>query len=162
MSSRRTAKVAEAIREVVSTTVLFGLKDPRVKNVTVLGTEVSPDLKYARVKVSVRGDEKTQSLSMRGLNAARGFIQSQIAEQLQLRYTPILSFVLDDGIKKSVAASALISAALAEAGPPSTGSDEVAEGPALDSDEHHEEGRDEDHHETNTSETSPPEDLPHP
>lgn len=115
MSSRRTAKVAEAIREVVSTTILFGLKDPRVRNVTVLGTEVSPDLKYARVNVSVMGDEKSQSLCMHGLNSARGYIQSQIADRLQMRYTPILSFVLDQGVKKSVAASAVITAALQEA-----------------------------------------------
>jgi ribosome-binding factor A len=115
MSSRRTAKVAEAIREVVSTTILFGIKDPRVKNVTVLSIEVSPDLKYAKVNVSVMGDEKVQSLSMHGLNSARGFIQSQIADRLQMRYTPILKFVLDEGVKKSVAASALITAVLQEA-----------------------------------------------
>lgn len=117
MSSRRTAKVAEAIREVVSTTILFGLKDPRVKNVTVLGVEVSPDLKYAKVYVSVMGDEKTQALSLHGLNSARGFVQSQIAEKLQLRYTPILSFVVDQGVKKSVAASALIASALRDSAP---------------------------------------------
>src|SRR5579872_703649 len=64
MSSRRIAKVAEALRETISTTVLFELKDPRVKNVTVLRTEVSPDLRSAKVYVSVRGDEKTQALSM--------------------------------------------------------------------------------------------------
>src|SRR6266571_1831169 len=79
MSSRRVAKVAEALRECVSTTVLFELKDPRVQNVTVLRIEVSPDLRSARVYVSVRGDEKTQVLSMHGLRAARGFIQSRIA-----------------------------------------------------------------------------------
>ena len=82
MSSRRIAKVAEALRECVSTTVLFELKDPRVRNVTVLRTEVSPDLRSARVYVSVMGDEKTQALSMHGLRAARGFIQSKIADRL--------------------------------------------------------------------------------
>src|SRR5215510_1666446 len=95
MSSRRIAKVAEALRECVSTTVLFALKDPRVKNVTVLRTEVSPDLRSARVYVSVMGDEKAQALSMHGLRSSRGFIQAQIADRLELRYTPILSFVLD-------------------------------------------------------------------
>lgn len=113
MSSRRIAKVAEALRESISMTVLFGLKDPRVKNVTVLRTEVSPDLKAARVYVSVMGDEKTQSLAMHGLRSARGFIQSQIAERLELRYTPILSFVLDPGIKLSIEASTIIREALA-------------------------------------------------
>jgi ribosome-binding factor A len=117
MSSRRIAKVAEALRETISTTVLFRLKDPRVKNVTVLRTEVSPDLKAARVFVSVMGDETAQSLAMHGLRSARGFIQSQIAERLELRYTPILSFVLDPGIKRSIEASTIIRQALATASP---------------------------------------------
>jgi len=113
MSSRRIAKVAEALRECVSTTVLFELKDPRARNVTVLRTEVSPDLRSARVFVSVMGDEKAQSLAMHGLRSARGFIQSRIAERLELRYTPILQFVLDPGVKWSVQASSIIRDALA-------------------------------------------------
>ena len=112
MSSRRMAKVAEALREVVSTVVLFELKDPRVQNVTVLRAEVSPDLKSAKIYVSVMGDDKTQALSMHGLNAARGFIQAKIADRLQLRYTPVLRFVTDPGIKLSAQASALIREAL--------------------------------------------------
>lgn len=115
MSSRRIAKVAEALRETISTTVLFGLKDPRVKNVTVLRIEVSPDLKAARVFVSVMGDEKAQSLAMHGLRSARGFIQSQIADRLELRYTPILSFVLDPGVKVSIETSSIIRQALTDA-----------------------------------------------
>jgi ribosome-binding factor A len=131
MSSRRIAKVAEALRESISTTVLFELKDPRVQNVTVLRTEVSPDLRSARVYVSVMGDEKTQALSMHGLRAARGFIQSKIADRLDLRYTPVLTFVLDPAVKLSLQASALIREALASpaadaagpdaAGPPAAG-----------------------------------------
>src|SRR5579864_26838 len=117
MSSRRTAKVAEALRECVSTTILFALKDPRVKNVTVLRTEVSPDLRSARVYVSVMGDEKAQALSMHGLRSARGFIQSQIADRLELRYTPILTFVLDPGVKLSVQTSTIIRDALRSASP---------------------------------------------
>jgi len=112
MSSRRIAKVAEALRETISTTVLFRLKDPRVKNVTVLRAEVSPDLKIARVYVSVMGDETAQSLAMHGLRSARGFIQSQIAERLELRYTPILTFVRDPGVKLSIETSSIIRQAL--------------------------------------------------
>lgn len=112
MSSRRIAKVAEAIREIVSTVVLFELKDPRVRNVTVLRAEVSPDLRNAKVYVSVMGDEKTQSLTLHGLNSARGFIQSKIADRLQTRYTPVLRFVSDPGVKLSVETSAIIREAL--------------------------------------------------
>ncbi len=108
MSSRRAAKVAEAVREQVSTTILFGLKDPRVKNVTVTRVEVSPDLRSAKVYVSVMGDEKMQQLSLRGLESARGFLQAKLAERVQIRYTPVLHFQLDQGVKRSIEASRLL------------------------------------------------------
>jgi ribosome-binding factor A len=108
MSSRRTAKVAEAVREQVSTTILFGLKDPRVKNVTVTRVEVSSDLRSAKVYVSVMGDEKTQRLTLRGLESARGFLQAKLAERVQIRYTPVLHFQLDQGVKRSIEASRLL------------------------------------------------------
>jgi ribosome-binding factor A len=130
MSSRRTAKVAEAVREIVSTVVLFELKDPRVKNVTVLRAEVSPDLRSAKVYVSVMGDQKVQSLTLHGLNSARGFIQSKIADRLQTRYTPILQFISDPGVKLSVHASAVIREAMAQ--PPSQ---ETAESPTPSAEE---------------------------
>jgi ribosome-binding factor A len=136
MSSRRIAKVAEALRECISTTVLFELKDPRARNVTVLRTEVSPDLKSARVYVSVMGDEKTQALSMHGLRSARGFIQSKIADRLELRYTPVLTFILDPAVKLSTQASAIIRQALdstARGEEPAVDEAEAAEGPPEDS-----------------------------
>ncbi|MCA9074515.1 MAG: 30S ribosome-binding factor RbfA [Planctomycetaceae bacterium] len=108
MGNRRTAKVAEAIREIVSSTILFELRDPRVKNVTVLSVEVPTDLRTAKVFVSVMGDQAEQRLSMNGLNGARGFIQSKVADRVNLRFTPILSFELDDGVKKSVEASRIL------------------------------------------------------
>jgi ribosome-binding factor A len=108
MSSRRVAKVAEAVREQVSTSILFELKDPRVKHVTVTRVEVSPDLRNAKVYVSVMGDEKTQRLTIKGLESARGFLQAMIAERVQLRYTPILQFQLDQGVKRSIETSRLL------------------------------------------------------
>ena len=108
MGSRRTAKVAEAVREQVSTSILFGLKDPRVKYVTVTRVEISADLRSAKVYVSVMGDEKTQRLTMHGLESARGFLQAKIAERVQTRYTPILHFHLDQGVKRSIEASRLL------------------------------------------------------
>ena len=112
MKSRRTAKVAQAIMETVSSTVLFGLKDPRVSGVTVIGVDVSPDIRTAKVYVSIMGDDKQQTLCMHGLNSARGYIQSKCADRLQTRYTPVLTFVLDDSIKKSAEASRILSAVL--------------------------------------------------
>lgn len=114
--SRRTARVAEAIRETVSSTVLFELRDPRIKNVTVLHVEVSPDIRSAKVYVSVMGDERTQKLALHGLESARGFLQAKVADRVQTRYTPILKFVLDPGVKKSIEASRILREALAECG----------------------------------------------
>jgi ribosome-binding factor A len=108
MTTRRTAKVAEAIRQVVSSAILFEMRDPRVKNITVLRAEVPTDLRTAKIYVSIMGQEKDQRLSMQGLESARGWIQSRIADELQLRLTPILTFIVDPGVKKSIEVSRLL------------------------------------------------------
>jgi ribosome-binding factor A len=108
MSTRRTARVASMIREVVSTAILFELRDPRIQNVTVLGADVSPDLRYAAVRISVMGDEKMAALTMHGLTSAKGFLQSRVAEYIKSRYTPELRFVLDDTVQKAVQTSAIL------------------------------------------------------
>src|SRR4051812_12905033 len=113
MPSHRNLRVAEAIREVVSSAILFELADPRVKGVTVLGAEVTGDLRHATVFVSVMGSEAEQTLAMRGLDHAAGFLQAKVAARLQTRSTPILSFKRDDSVKKSIAMSRLIDEALA-------------------------------------------------
>ncbi len=108
MASRRIAKLTQAIREQVSTSILFGLKDPRVKNVTVTRVEVSGDAQHAKIYVSVLGDDKASALCLHGLNSARGFLQAKVAARIQTRYTPILSFELDPGIKHSVEVAKLL------------------------------------------------------
>ena len=100
--SRRLLKAAEAIRGVVSMAILTELRDPRVKNVTVVGVEVLPDMKSAKVYVSIMGSEKEQQLSLSGLQNAAGFLQKKIAERIETRYTPRLTFVLDKGVKNSL------------------------------------------------------------
>ena len=115
--SRRTARIAEAIRETVSSSILFEVRDPRVKNVTVIGAEVSPDIRSAKVYVSVMGDEKSQRLALHGLESARGFLQAKVADRIETRYTPILRFILDPGIKKSIEASRLLREVLPEESP---------------------------------------------
>lgn len=112
MSTRRTARVSSMIREVVSNAILFELRDPRIKNVTVLGADVSPDLRHASVRISVMGDEKTAALTMHGLTSARGYLQSKIAEFIKSRYTPELKFVLDDSVLKSIQTSTILRAVL--------------------------------------------------
>lgn len=116
MNARRLAKASEAVREAVSTAILFDLKDPRVQNVTVLQAVVAPDMRTAKIYVSVMGDAKKQSLCMHGLESARGFIQSRIADRIDTRYTPVIRFILDQGVKKSVEAARLIRESLGTAG----------------------------------------------
>ena len=102
MTSRRLLKAAEAIREVVAASILTELRDPRVKDVTVVGVKVSPDMREAKVAVSIMGDERQQQLSLRGLQNAAGFLQSKIASRIDTRHTPRLQFVIDKGIQHSL------------------------------------------------------------
>jgi ribosome-binding factor A len=122
MPSHRSLRIAEAIREVVSSAILFEVADPRVRAVTVLGVDVTGDLRNATVSVSIMGTEAEQDLSMKGLQHAAGFLQSRVAARLQTRFTPVLTFKRDDSVKKSIAMSRLIDDALA--------ADRQAEGPA--------------------------------
>ena len=96
MVSRRVARLSQAVREVVSTAILFHLRDPRIKNVTVLRVGVAADVRTAKVYVSVMGTEKERALCLHGLNASRGFIQSRVADRIETRYTPVLKFVIED------------------------------------------------------------------
>ena len=102
MSSRRVLKVAQAIREVVSSAILIDLKDPRVSDVTVTLVEVSGDLRTAKVYVSVMGDETKQKLCLRGLQNSSGYLQKKIGKRIETRYTPKIKFVLDKGVKHSM------------------------------------------------------------
>jgi ribosome-binding factor A len=108
MKSHRLARVSEVVREVAASTILFNIKDPRVKGVTVTRAEVSADLQHAKVYVSVMGTQAEQKLTMHGLKSAAGFVQTKVAERLTTRYVPHVSFVLDEGVKKSIEISKLI------------------------------------------------------
>lgn len=116
MTSRRLLKAAEAIRGVVSMAILADLKDPRVQDVTVTHVEVSPDMRQAKVHVSVMGNETKQNLSLRGLESAAGYLQSKIASRIDTRYTPRLQFVLDQGVKKSIEISRILNEVLPRGG----------------------------------------------
>jgi ribosome-binding factor A len=112
MTSRRTQKAAEAIREVVSMSILADLKDPRIQDVTVTYVEVSPDMRQAKVHVSIMGDDAKQRLSMHGLQNAAGFLQSKVAKRIDTRYTPRLTFVLDMGVKRSIEVAQILQSVL--------------------------------------------------
>lgn len=110
--SRRLLKAAQAIREVVSMAILTELRDPRVKNVTVVSVDVAPDMKSAKVNISIMGDEKLQRLTLSGLQNAAGFLQKKIADRIETRYIPRLTFVLDKGVKNSLEIHRILSEVL--------------------------------------------------
>jgi ribosome-binding factor A len=114
MTSRRVQKAAEAIREVVSMAILTELHDPRVADVTVTFVEVSPDMRQAKVHVSVMGDDAKQKLCLHGLQGAAGFLQAKIGKRIDTRYTPRLRFELDMGVKKSLAIAQMLHDVLPE------------------------------------------------
>jgi ribosome-binding factor A len=123
MKAHRLARVAEVVREVASETILFELRDPRVKGVTVTRTEVSGDLQHAKVYVSVMGSAKEQQSCLRGLEHASGFVQSRLAGRLKTRFTPVIKFVLDEGVKKSIEMTRILNEerALSAPAPPEAG-----------------------------------------
>src|SRR5437660_5384604 len=114
MKTHRLARVAEVIREVAAETILFDLHDPRVKGVTVTRAEVSADLQHAKVFVSLMGTPKEQQLCLHGLKHAAGYVQSKLGTRLKTRFTPVVTFVVDEGVKKSLEITRLINEALAE------------------------------------------------
>ena len=117
MTSRRVQKAAEAIREVVSMAILADLKDPRVEGVTVTRVEVSPDMRVAKVHVSIMGDETAQKLCLTGLQSSAGFLQKKISRRIDTRYTPRIRFEIDMGVKRSIAMAKLLGEILPEDSP---------------------------------------------
>lgn len=90
------------MRGVVSMAILTEVRDPRVKDVTVTGVEMAPDMRSATVFVSVMGNAAREQLALRGLANAAGFLQSRIADRIETRYTPRLRFEVDAGVKHSL------------------------------------------------------------
>jgi ribosome-binding factor A len=105
--SDRMRRVNEAVREVVSES-LGELKDPRIGFVTVTGVETSPDLRHARVFVSVLGSEAKRKRTLAGLTAAHGVLQARLARQLRMKRTPQLAFEYDPTVERGVRMTQLI------------------------------------------------------
>lgn len=114
MSSRRLLKAAQAVRQVIGMAILTDLRDPRVQNVTVTRVEMAPDMREAKVYVSIMGDTAQQNLALHGLQSARGFLQSKLAERIETRYIPRLHFILDLGVKRSLEVARILRDVLPE------------------------------------------------
>jgi ribosome-binding factor A len=99
--SDRMRRVNEAMREVLSDALTQDLKDPRVGFVTVTAVETTPDLRHARVFVSVLGDGTVRRETIDGLQSAHGYLQRQVALQLRIKHTPQLEFIEDDTVRRA-------------------------------------------------------------
>ena len=108
MPSDRLRRVDEAMRQVLSDAVTQGLKDPRVGFVTVTAVNTSPDLRHARVFVSVLGSPAERDDSLAGLRSAHGHLQRLVARELRLKHTPTLTFEHDDTLERAMRISELI------------------------------------------------------
>ena len=100
MSNDRMRRVNEAVREVLSDAIKL-LKDPRVGFVTVTDVRTSPDLRHAKVYVSVLGSESERAATMDGLASAHGVLQSAVNRELRLKRTPTLDFLYDDTAERA-------------------------------------------------------------
>jgi ribosome-binding factor A len=103
----RMRRVNESLREVLSEGV-GELNDPRIGLVTITGVETTPDLRSARVFVSVLGSERRRVQSLAGLQAAHGVLQARIGRELRLKRTPQLAFEYDPSVVRGVEMSRLI------------------------------------------------------
>ena len=105
--SERMRRVNAAVREVLSEAV-GELKDPRIGFVTVTGVSTSPDLREARVYVSILGSEDERAKTLEGLSAAHGVLQSRLGRELKMKRTPRLTFEYDPTVERGVRMSRLI------------------------------------------------------
>ena len=113
MTSYRTDQVGEQVREEIMSIIRRDLKDPRIGFVSITGVRMSPDLRQARVRISVLGDKDQKKASLQGLISAKGLIRHELGRRLQnLKFSPELRFELDPSIEYSVHINELLKAVL--------------------------------------------------
>ena len=100
--AQRMRRVNELMREVIGSAITSELEDPRIGFVTVTSVDTSPDLRSARVYVSVLGDEAERKATLAGLRSSHGVLQSVIASEMRIKRTPTLSFHYDDTPERGV------------------------------------------------------------
>ena len=108
MRPSRMRRVDEAVRAVLSDAISRDLKDPRVGFVTVTGVKTSPDLRQARVFVSILGDDVAREASLDGLQSAHGYLQWRVADELKIKNTPALSFEYDHTVDRGMRITSLL------------------------------------------------------
>ena len=106
--SPRLARVEHEIVRELSELIHEDLKDPRIGFVTIVGCEISPDLRHARVFASPMGDRRVQSATMQGLQSAAGFLSVELGKRMRMRRTPTLTFIRDESIARGVRMSTIL------------------------------------------------------
>lgn len=109
MNIKRVNRISEEVKKVVSELIYNGLKDPRISPMTTItNVEVTRDLRYVRIYVSVLGNQEEKDNTITGLESAKGFIRKEIGSRIDLRYVPEPIFHLDESIEKGIYMSKLI------------------------------------------------------
>ncbi|MDU1598555.1 30S ribosome-binding factor RbfA [Peptostreptococcus anaerobius] len=107
MASNRIRRISEEVKKAISVMLINGIKDPRITSmISVTDVEVTNDLRYAFVYISLLGGDKEESLE--GLNSARGYIRREVGRQVKLRYAPEIIFKIDDSIERGMYMDELI------------------------------------------------------
>jgi ribosome-binding factor A len=104
----RMRRIDEVMRKVIGSAIASELEDPRIGFVTVTSVSTSPDLRSARVYVSVLGDEEEREDTLKGLAASHGKLQAAIAREVRMKHTPTLKFFYDDSLEKGVRIAQLL------------------------------------------------------
>ena len=115
-NSVKNTRINQEVMKELSVLIRTELKDPRINPLmtSIVACEVAPDLKTAKIYVSVLGDEQAQADTVKGLKSAAPFLRSKLAKTLNLRNTPQLFFTVDQSIEYGVRMSKLIDDAIAE------------------------------------------------
>lgn len=109
MNNKRLGRISEEVKRVISEIIANNIKDPRVNSMTtVTKVEVTRDLRFAKIYISVLGDEKAKQETILGLDNAKGFIRREISNKIDLRYAPEPMFYLDESIEQGIYMSRLI------------------------------------------------------
>ncbi|MBC2576470.1 30S ribosome-binding factor RbfA [Peptostreptococcus canis] len=107
MASNRIKRISEEVKKVISVMLINGIKDPRITSmISVTDVEVTNDLRYAFVYISILGGNKEESLE--GLNSARGYIRREVGKAIKLRYVPEIIFKIDDSLERGMYMDELI------------------------------------------------------
>ncbi len=108
MATPRMRRINEVLREVIGSAIAGELSDPRIGFVTVTSVETSPDLRSARVHVSVLGDEAAREEALSGLRSSHGVLQSKIAAETRMKRTPTLTFHYDPTVEQGMRITELL------------------------------------------------------